>query len=389
MAKKIRPIPLATAVLSFSLALTSTLPAQQYLSDFENRIAKVKDEIKATRLKLDKETKKEATILSNLARLNLNRRILQKELAVQNIQIEKADAEIRHYQKNITETEALVESEKGRVEKILVTIHKFGRLDFGAFMLRAGNFDTVAAQTKRLSFLAKYEEKIIFDFNSKLSHLQEARHGLEIKKRELTEQLRLAEFKRRELEEETRKNNLLVKEIRGNKSTYAKTLEELQDNANRLQIMMEKIVSSEWVLTSPFVPVSEKRGRLPWPIEGKVISRFGPKIHPKFKTKIIDKGIIIAPSKTLTAVKSVHAGKVVYADYFYGYGNLLIIDHGLTYYSLYGHCSEFLAQPGDMVETGQKIAITGDTGSLDGECLYFEIRYKHQAQDPLKWLLRK
>jgi septal ring factor EnvC (AmiA/AmiB activator) len=103
----------------------------------------------------------------------------------------------------------------------------------------------------------------------------------------------------------------------------------------------------------------------------------------------MNNGVEIAPPKENLAIRSVHAGKVVFADYFKGYGNLLIIDHGMTYYSLYGHCAKFLVQKGDIVKTDQPIAEAGDTGSLVGVSLYFEIRYKTKPLDPLQWLLRR
>ena len=88
-------------------------------------------------------------------------------------------------------------------------------------------------------------------------------------------------------------------------------------------------------------------------------------------------------------VKSIHPGTVVYTDYFQGYGNLIIIDHGMTYYSLYGHCSEFLANKGDFVKAEQPIAIVGDISSLKGTILYLEIRYKTKPLNPLQWLKRR
>jgi septal ring factor EnvC (AmiA/AmiB activator) len=103
----------------------------------------------------------------------------------------------------------------------------------------------------------------------------------------------------------------------------------------------------------------------------------------------MNNGIEIAPLKNDTTVRSVHAGKVAYADYFQGYGNLIIIDHGMTYYSLYGHCAEFLVNKGDWITAGQPIALAGDSGSLAGLSLYFEIRFKTKPLNPLQWLSRR
>jgi septal ring factor EnvC (AmiA/AmiB activator) len=88
-------------------------------------------------------------------------------------------------------------------------------------------------------------------------------------------------------------------------------------------------------------------------------------------------------------VKSIHPGIVRYADYHEGYGRLIIIDHGMTYYTLYGHCSELYVTRGDAVQSGDPIALVGDIGSLQGTTLYFEIRHRLEALNPLQWLKRR
>ncbi len=120
-----------------------------------------------------------------------------------------------------------------------------------------------------------------------------------------------------------------------------------------------------------------------------MITSFGLQKHPRFNTITFNNGIEIVPKNNDRTIKAIHAGKVVYADTFQGYGDLIIIDHGLNYFSLYGHCAECLVTKGDWVKEGQPIAIAGDTGSLKGICLYFEIRYKTKALDPLQWLRKR
>jgi septal ring factor EnvC (AmiA/AmiB activator) len=77
---------------------------------------------------------------------------------------------------------------------------------------------------------------------------------------------------------------------------------------------------------------------------------------------------------------------VIYADWFKGYGHLIILDHGGGYFTLYAHASEIQARLGDSVSRGQVIGKVGDTGSLEGAQLYFELRHKGKPQDPLAWL---
>ena len=79
-------------------------------------------------------------------------------------------------------------------------------------------------------------------------------------------------------------------------------------------------------------------------------------------------------------------GAVIYADWFKGYGRLIILDHGGGYFTLYAHAAEIWARSGDSVSRGQVIGKVGDTGSLEGPQLYFELRHKGKPQDPLAWL---
>ncbi|HSQ79042.1 MAG TPA: peptidoglycan DD-metalloendopeptidase family protein, partial [Candidatus Bathyarchaeia archaeon] len=246
-----------------------------------------------------------------------------------------------------------------------------------------------AAESKHLAFLARSQDRVLAGYAASLEELRAAESALESKQADLAAMTRSAKLKRQELDTEARKNATMVQEIRKNRATYTQTLKELSESAEELQKLLAKIVDQEWVLPAAWVPLYERKGQLAWPLEGQVVTPFGFERNPHFNTVVMNKGVEIAPAKDRTLILAVHPGKVVFADYFQGYGNLLIVDHGMTYYTLYGHCAEFLAAVGDMVRTGQPVAVVGDTGSLKGECLYFEVRYKTKALDPLQWLKRR
>ncbi|MCX6574319.1 MAG: peptidoglycan DD-metalloendopeptidase family protein, partial [Candidatus Aminicenantes bacterium] len=290
---------------------------------------------------------------------------------------------------NIRTLRAGIERERVSMERTLVTLYKFGRVDFFQFLLRARDIETYASESKHLSLLARGQDQAVAGYLASLEELRAAESALESKQADLAAMARAAKLKRQELETEARKNATMVQEIRQNRTTYQQALQELSESAEELQKLMDKIISQDWVLPTAWVPLYERRGRLPWPIEGPVITAFGFEKNPNFNTVVMNKGVEISPGQGKSLILAVHPGKVVYADYFQGYGNLLIVDHGMTYYTLYGHCSEFLAAVGEMVRAGQPLAVVGDTGSLKGECLYFELRYKTKALDPLQWLKRR
>jgi murein DD-endopeptidase MepM/ murein hydrolase activator NlpD len=115
------------------------------------------------------------------------------------------------------------------------------------------------------------------------------------------------------------------------------------------------------------------------------VAAFGAQVHPRFGTRTYRNGVDIEAAQG-TEVGAVFTGHVIYTGWFKGYGNLIILDHGHDYYTLYAHVADILVKDGDDVRQGQRIATVGDTGSLSGPRLYFEVRYQGKPQDPEQWL---
>lgn len=126
------------------------------------------------------------------------------------------------------------------------------------------------------------------------------------------------------------------------------------------------------------------KGRLPRPSSGRVTVGFGAVEHPTFHTVTEHKGVDLdAPAGA--EVRAVAAGKVAYAGWMRGYGNLLVVDHGGGYHTLVAHLAELVPAVGEQVEEGSLVGRVGDTGSLKGAYLYFELRRKGEALDPVPW----
>jgi septal ring factor EnvC (AmiA/AmiB activator) len=392
--KKRAVVPKLTLFLTiFSLSFISynglLSQSQPDISDYQQRLSKLTREIENLQSRIRRLERKKSTTLSELDRIAFQKNLTKKEISVSSIRMDQANHELAAIQKTISAMETKLEEERQSIEKILITLYKFGRFNTFQLMLQAEDLGSLLSESKKLGLLARYQEKVITDYITTLAQLQSARSALELKKEEITQLISNAQKKRRELEIQERKYHSLVREIERNRKTHLKTLEELNERAEQLQILIKKLLKKEISLPIKLVPLYERKGKLPWPIEGKLITRFGLQKHPRFNTLTINNGIEIAPKKDHLVVKSIHPGKVVYTDYFQGYGNLIIIDHGMNYYSLYGHCSDFLIKKGEFVEAGQPVALIGDISSLKGLSLYFEIRFKTKPLNPLHWLRRR
>ncbi len=374
--------------ISIILMIIISLDAygQQDVSEFQERLAKISQQIEQLRLKIEEGEEKESTTLSRLERIGFNKGLIKKEISLYAIQLKKANRELSSLNKSIPELEAKLDEEKQSIEKILITTYKFGKFNFLQFMLQAENVGALISENKNLTLLAQYQGKIISNYMKNLDQLETAEKELQTKKKEASRLIKNAEKKRKELQAQERKNRAFITEIKKNKKLHLQTLEELKVRAQQLLILIEKLLKEEISFPINLIPLYEKKGKLPWPIEGKVTTKFGLQRHPQFKTTTMNNGIEISPRKNYVIVRAIHPGKVVYSDYFQGYGNLIIVDHGMSYYSLYGHCSDILVKKGDLVKAEHPIALVGDIGSLEGDSVYFEIRFKTKPLNPLQWL---
>ena len=130
-------------------------------------------------------------------------------------------------------------------------------------------------------------------------------------------------------------------------------------------------------------PFEQARGKLPWPVDGRLLARFGESRGDDERTKW--DGVMISAAAG-SQVRAVHGGRVVFADWLRGAGLLVILDHGNGYLSLYGHNQSLLKEAGDVVKAGDAISTVGNSGGgQDTPALYFAIRQQGRPSDPAQW----
>lgn len=378
------------SVFILSVFLSISLPvyvySQEEFSVYKERLEKLQKERERLQQNIKDLDSKKTSILSQLDQIGFEKKLIQNDIAGYTLQMEKANRELAAVQKKIPPLKAKLEKEKESVSQILVTLYKFGDMSYLDFLFRATDVADLMSESKHLSLLAQYQESIVLSFMQTLTELKDAEERIEAKKQEVSDLLSKSRNKKQDLDNQERKNRTFIQTINKDKKTHLKTLDELKVRAEQLQKLIDRLIKEKSSLPFTIIPLYEKKGSLPWPIQGNIITTFGIERHPTFRTITQNNGIEIATQKN-SEILAIHPGKVVYADYFQGfYGNLIIIDHGLAYYSMYGHCTSFKVRKGDIVSAGQPIAVIGDTGSLKGTALYFQINFKTDPLDPLQWL---
>lgn len=207
-------------------------------------------------------------------------------------------------------------------------------------------------------------------------------------RRRLQAEIDALERQRRELESARAERRRILERLQASITDKGERLERMEANRAELERLLDRLGSV--IADIPAAPLEEtpfasRSGRLGWPVDGNLRARFG---APRAEGRMRSRGLVIA-AESGTEVHAVYYGRVVFADWLSGFGQLIIIDHLDGYLSLYGYNQRLLRSTGDWVTPGEPIATVGDSGGQERAGLYFEIRRDGQPVDPEDWLARR
>jgi len=357
--------------------------------EIEKQIKVQKDSLQELQKNIDREKeilrdfeRKEKGLLSQLQDMD-------QKLALKEEQLESYDLHLKKIQKSKEQIKGEVEglkSDMGRFQSYLsfkvVQIYKYGGYSYVKALFSAESYSELLKRYRYLQLMAQKDRETIGSYKKVYEELS-------IKQQELTDRedkIRSLQdaFKGKNLEilAKREERSLLLKKLREEKTAQQELLQELEQSAKSLQETVDALIKKK---KSFFGDFEKFKGKFSWPVHGEVVTSFGRQKNENESTVIFSKGIEIGAGQG-TDVKAVYGGNVLFADWFKGYGQMVILDHGDGYYSLYAHLSQVMVSVKERVQEGQKIGKVGDTGSLKGPALYFEIRYHGEPQDPMVWL---
>ncbi len=379
----------------FLLNIYSPLPlfAEQNFSEkIENEkkeLDKLKVQIEERRKKSKEAAKKERSILWNIEEIDYKLGIMKKELRLLDWQLKKKEGDISVINAEINGFKKEIDKKSRLLKDRLRVVYKNRTGGYLQVLFASKDYSTLMRRYKYIRLIVDREAELINSYKESLNKINTKKIELEKGKEEILYYKNNLTDKEEEIRAEREKKIAILKEVRTEKELYDKLVRELEESASQLSKMIDQLSAAKdkepLSLSGRF---KEEMGRLRWPINGNIVGYFGKQKHPKFNTYIVRKGIDIM-AKEGDKIKAVFSGKVVYADWFKGYGMLIILDHNEGYYTVYGNASRLLVSSGDYVTKDHIVAEAGDTGISREGNLYFEIRYKGEPQDPMKWLTKR
>jgi len=391
----IKPLLLLISILP--VLLFALDDSDRDLVNNRNRLSEIKNEIKSLNSRLTKSQKEALSVGDQIKLLDEEMGLISQAkgfiLREQRI-LERRSTNNRT---NLSDTKIRLEKHKKLYSDRLVYMYKFGKAKNLALLLTSASFNQALIRYKYLKLIAEYDEKTI-------KSIQEDKVKIEKLQRQLSEDLSAKDksIREKQKEEENFKNRLNIKSgllasIKQNQSYFRNQITEKKKEQEKLLSIIAVLerarkqqetspsTTNEEYVTIDFENFKKGKGKLPWPVKGKIATKFGKQYDPVSKTSINNSGVEIN-SKVGTPVKCVFTGVVRMITYLGGYGNTVIVDHGNGYYTVYSYLGEIYVRKNDIVETSQIIAQVGDSGSLAGSKLHFEIYGGNQPFNPQYWL---
>ncbi len=369
------------------------------LKDVRERIGTLKKEVKNTEAARDDAA--DALKESEAAISDINRKLHRLSLQEDEIQDKLARLE-----RQSGRTQGDLEKRQRLLGQLLLQQYRSGGQDSLKILLNQEDPNRIARHLHYYGYLYRAHATLIQRLRTDLDKLEDLADDTRERQAELAE-VKAEQTKQKQLLTERRKEREAVLQRLSRKiESQRSELGRLQRDEQRLTQLMERLERQSRAAEKPATkgkdrstakpapggrvaepdfsasPFRQHKGQLPMPVRGEVAGRFG---SPREDTGAVWKGLFIR-AREGEVVKSVAAGKVVFADWLRGFGNLIIVDHGSGFMSLYGSNESLYKQPGETVKAGETIATVGNSGGNPQSGLYFELRYQSKPVNPLGWL---
>jgi septal ring factor EnvC (AmiA/AmiB activator) len=351
----------------------------------------IKKKIQEEKQRVQEISKKETSAISQLNTLDRNLADREKELTSLKQRLAVVDKKAQRTNQDLGSLSSNIDAQEKLLLNRLVALYKFGDVETPQLLFSSGSYEDFLSSRRHLTSILEQDRQMIDDYRKRKTVVGTYQRQLKEDEQELKGLKKKAEQKKGEIQKDLLQKGKLLDGVRQEKQIHLAAIRELETASAQLQGLLHRLEKElqEKAREKAFVPSGKGfgalRGKLPFPVRGKILSSFGKNENPKFNTFTVQKGIEIEASLG-AGVRAVYDGRVLYSDWFKGYGKILIIDHGDGYYTLSGHASSLLKGVGEEVRAGDVVALVGDTGSLKGPCLYFEIRQRGKPLDPVEWL---
>lgn len=346
-----------------------------------DRLERLREEVAQLERERARLAERAEGVLGRLERLEAEARLLDARRERLRVEAELAAEEVAALTAEEAAVAERLAGERERLAEAARLLWRLGPLARVRPLVEAARAERVAAGARLVHELTARQHDLVERIQADRETLAATRSEREETEARLAGLRDEVETARADLSRAMQERQRLLARVRAEEELRAGAIEELE----RAMGALEQAIAGMAPAFEHEMDVHAFRGLLPMPVEGRVTRPFGDRRDPRFGTRLPHPGWDIdAPFGE--RVRAPFDGQVVYADWFRGYGLMVVLDHGGGVHSVYAHLSAILAPVGTAVEKGDIIGRVGDTGSLQGPYLYLEIRAGGKAEDPAEWI---
>lgn len=370
---------LKRVVIGAVLFASASLVAQSPGDEARTRAAA---RIKTLQVEADRLAAQARTVFGDLRRLELQREISQQEFAQAEAELTRVTAAQADAAARLKTLEATRVAQTPGVTERLVELAKRGHGGYLQLLFAADDLRDLGRLSRGVAAVAELDRVRLETHRRTLAAERVALAAVENEREAVAASAKEARQARTALDGAVAARNRLIDSLDQQRDLAAQYVSELQ----AAQVQIERTIATADTATTIALPIRPFRGDLPWPVSGPLVSGFGRGSAGRFGTSVVRNGIEVGTPEG-TPVRAVHEGTVAYAAPFAGFGQLVILDHGATAFTLYGHLSEVMVAAGATVKAGEVVGRVGLAPAGDAT-LYFEVRIDGRPVDPVQWLAR-
>lgn len=394
---------LALAAL-LAAAWPGGLRAQDPESELEtqrSRLEELQKEIEQKRAEAARLGRQESSVVGELRQVERELEVTQNLITTLEDQIEQSNSRIEDVTRDLARAQDELAIKRQVLARRLRSIYKLGKFGWFEVLLRSDSFADILARYKYLRLVGRQDRRLVERIANLEARIRQSRARLETARRSLADAREARVAQARTLSRSERDRSQMLQQVKSRRSEQLAAARQLEAETEKIQGVIatlerrraerEAMARREAEAAGREAPAPKAStltgdfGALDWPVQGEILETFGRSKHPVYNTEVVNNGVDIkAPLGT--PVRAVESGEVVYADWNGGYGQMVILDHEGGDYSLYAHLDRIDVAIGANVAKGSVIGTVGETGSLVGPKLHFEIRKEGKAVDPIGWL---
>ncbi|MDQ6800297.1 MAG: peptidoglycan DD-metalloendopeptidase family protein [Acidobacteriota bacterium] len=345
---------------------------------------RIRADIAKLRNRLDEVRSKTKTAEQELEEVSIELDIRTREVEIAMRVESDLERQQRDLQSQIDSVAQHVAQQRDFLRSRLVSLYRLGRLSYVRLLLSIDERRDPIEAMSMLTYLASRDARAITRFNFERQQLRSRYAEMAGRQKKIVEARQVIQQRQQAVAATYARKEHLVASLRREGSKSEEQIATLEEKAKRLEHLID-VLSRQSAGATFQEDIRTVQGALGWPVEGKVVETFGKQVDPKFSTITFNNGLKIA-APAGADVHAVFPGTVLFSQWFKGYGNLMILDHGNRVFSLYGNLKAPAAAVGDHVTAGQTIAGVGEAEEARDGYLYFEIRQDNKPEDPQKWL---